>query len=68
MCHLSADPHPTQKPNHCPTKYLHQYLADEDISNNHPLRMHAGQTPVLYGSTIPLSCGWWRYVKQRKPW
>ena len=39
------------KNNDCSTKYLHQYLADEDISSNQPLHMHGGQTSVLYGCT-----------------
>jgi len=32
-----------------PTKYLRQYLADEDIWSHHPLRMHGGQSSMPYG-------------------
>ncbi len=29
-----------------PTKYLRQYLADEDVSSNHPLPMYVGMLAV----------------------
>jgi hypothetical protein len=31
---------------------------DEDVLCSHPLGMHGGQMPVLYGCTIPLSWFW----------
>jgi hypothetical protein len=43
----SAKPKSNHKPTTYPTKYLCQYLADEDISSHHSLRMYGGQTPVL---------------------
>jgi hypothetical protein len=49
--HNSAKPKSNHKPTTLPTKYFRQYLADEDISSHHPLRMYGGQTPVLYGCT-----------------
>jgi hypothetical protein len=52
------------KPTTYPTKYLRQYLADEDISSHHPLRMYGGQMPVLYGCTYLLSWGQRSMVKQ----
>ncbi len=51
-------PQNQQKPNHCPTKYLHQYLAEWDILSIHPLRIHGRKMPVPYGYTAPPSCCW----------
>jgi hypothetical protein len=49
-----------------PTKYLCQYLVDEDISSHHALHMHGGQTPVPYGCPYLLSWGRRFMVKQQK--
>ena len=49
-----------------PTKYLCQYLADEDISSHYALRMHGGQTPVPYGCPYLLLWGRRFMVKQQK--
>ncbi len=54
----SANAKSNQKPITYPTKYLHQYWADEDGSSHHPLRMYGGQTLVLYGCTYLLLWGW----------
>ena len=37
------------KPTTYPTKYLRQYLVDEDVWSRSPLRMYGGQTAVPYG-------------------
>jgi hypothetical protein len=51
---MSANPKTNKKPTTNPTKYLHQYLADEDIFSTHPLRMHDAKMPVPYGySALP---------------
>jgi hypothetical protein len=63
--HNSANPKPDQKPITYLTKYLHQYLADEDVSSHHPLRMYGGQTLVLYGCTYLLWWGWRFMVKKQ---
>jgi hypothetical protein len=62
--HNSAKPKSNHNPTTYPTKYLSQYLADEDISSHHPLRMYGGQTPVLYGCTYLLSWDRQFMVKQ----
>ncbi len=64
--HDSAKPKSNHKPTTYPTKYLHQYLADEDILSIHPLHMYGGQTPVLYGVTYSLSWGWQFMVNGKK--
>ncbi len=56
--HSSANAKSNQKPITYPTKYLHQYLADEDGSSHHLLRMYGGQTLVPYGCTYLLLWGW----------
>ncbi len=55
--HNSAKPKSNNKPTTYSTKYLRQYLANEDVLSTHPLRMYGGQTPVLYGGTYSLSWG-----------
>ncbi len=62
--HNSAKPKSNHKPTTYPTKYLRQYLADEDFLSHHPLRMYSGQVPVLYGCAYLLSWGWRFMVKQ----
>jgi hypothetical protein len=62
--HNSAKPKSNHKPTTYLTKYLRQYLADEDISSHNPLRMYGGQMPVLYGCTYLLLWGWRFMVKQ----
>jgi hypothetical protein len=52
---MSTNPKTNKKPTTNPTKYLHQYLEDEDISSTHPLRMHGAKMPVPYGYTAPPS-------------
>jgi len=49
-----------------PTKYLRQYLADEDIWSRSPLRMYGGQTAVPYGRPFLLPWGQRFMVKQQK--
>ena len=61
-------PQNQQKPNHCPTKYLRQYLADGDILCTHPLCIHGRKMPEPYGYTALPSWGWQCYMKQRMPW
>jgi hypothetical protein len=58
MHQMSANPKANKKTTTNPTKYLHQYLADEDILSTHPLRMHGVKMPVLYGYTAMPSWGW----------
>ena len=41
--HNSAKPKSDPQANHCSHQYLCQYLADEDVLSNHPLRMYCGQ-------------------------
>ncbi len=50
-------PRNQQKPNHCPTKYLHQYLAEWDVWSTHLMRIHGRKKPVLYGYTALSSWG-----------
>ena len=49
--HKSAKPKSDHMPTTDPTKYLHQYSADEDILSHHTLSMHGGQSTVPYGCT-----------------
>jgi hypothetical protein len=66
--YLGHTPQPmfNHKPTTYPTKYLCQYLADEDISSHHALHMHGGQMPVPYGHPYLLSWGQRFMVKQQK--
>ncbi len=50
-------PQNQQKPNHCPTKYLHQYLAKWDVWSTHPMRIHGRKKPVSYGYAALSSWG-----------
>ena len=54
---MSANPKTNKKPITNPTKYLNQYLVDEDILSTHPLRMHGAKIPVPYGYTVLPSWG-----------
>ena len=60
---MSANPKTDKTPTTNPTKYLHQYLEDDDILSTHPLRMHGAKMPVPYGYIAPPFWGWWGYVK-----
>ena len=51
---MSANPKTKKKPTTNPTKYLHQYLADQDILSAHSLQMHGLKMPVPYGCTAIL--------------
>jgi len=46
-----CQPKNQQKPNHWPTRCLHQYLAECDVWSTHPLRTHRMKMPVPYGYT-----------------
>ena len=65
--HNSAKPKSDHKPTTVPTKYLHQYLTDEDILIDHPLHMYGGQMPVPYGCTYLLLWGQ-RFMVNGKKW
>jgi hypothetical protein len=56
---MSTNPKTNKKPTTNPTKYLHQFLADQDILSAHLLRMHGAKMPVLCGYTYLPSWGWW---------
>ena len=47
-----CQPKNQQIPNHWPTRYIHQYLAEWDVWSTHPLRIHMMKMPVSYGSQI----------------
>jgi hypothetical protein len=64
--HKSAKPMSNHMPTTYLTKYLCQYLAGEDVSSHHALRMHGGQMPVPYGCPYLLSWGQRFMVKQQK--
>ena len=49
-----------QKPNHWPTRYLHQYLAEWDVWSTNPLRIYRMKMAVPYGYTDPPYWGRWR--------
>ncbi len=53
----TAKPKSDHKPTTDLTKYLPQYLVDEDISSHHSLCMHGEQMPVPYGCTYLLLWG-----------
>jgi hypothetical protein len=52
-----CQPKNQQKPNHWPTRYLHEYLAEWDVWSTQPLRIHRTKMHVPYGYTDPPSWG-----------
>jgi hypothetical protein len=55
---MSTNPKTNKKPTTNPTKYLHQFLADQDILSAHLLCKHGAKMPVPCGYTDLPSWGW----------